>query len=151
MNEADRSRSPIERDDLLRLGRIAREDREDFFARLPRYRALAEHVIAVALCQGAALHYLDGRNGVEDLAVWTFYAAHPDATFPQRRRVMCDLGYPKFGRLVAVPPGLLGRHVDLLGRSLGVAVDANPVAALRAYLIERKTPRLNTWPRRPSC
>ena len=67
-----RSLVPITREDLLRLGHIAREDREEFFDRRPRYRVLADRVIAVTLCQGAALHFLDGQNGVKDFDVWTF-------------------------------------------------------------------------------
>ena len=73
-----RSYEPIGREDLVRLARIARLDREDFFARKTRYRALDERLICVALCQGAALHYVDGKSGVKDFDVWTFYAARPD-------------------------------------------------------------------------
>lgn len=48
----------------------------DLFARHPhgagRY---AGRLLCRALCQGAALHYLDGKNGVKDFDVWSFYAA----------------------------------------------------------------------------
>jgi acyl-coenzyme A thioesterase PaaI-like protein len=33
----------------------------------------------------------------------------------------------------------VGRHVDLLGRSLGVAEDADPAVAVREYLSEGRT------------
>ena len=75
--DASRSYESITRDDLSRLARIARLDREDFFARKPRYLTLAGRLICVALCQGAALHLIDGTNGVKDFDVWTFFAAHP--------------------------------------------------------------------------
>ncbi len=135
----DRSLAPIDGDDLERLARIARSDREAFFGRNPRYRVLADRVIGVVLCQGAALHFLDGRNGVKDFDVWTFYAAHPDATYPWRRPIIArDFGDPKFGKSPARPE-FVGRKVDLLGRSLDADASADPVAALRAYLSERRT------------
>lgn len=138
MAKGDRSLSPITLDDLARLRHIAREDRESFFARLPRYRALEDRVLAVALCQGAAAHFLDGKNGVKDFDVWTFYAAHPDVTYPARRRVARDFGDPKFGQ---TPDRMrfVGRRVDLLGRSLKALPGSDPVEALHAYLTERRT------------
>lgn len=138
MTSSDRSLVPITTDDLDRLARIARLDREDLFERNAHLRALADRVIAVALCQGAALHFLDGRNGVKDFDVWTFYAAHPDAMFPPRRTVARDFGDPKFSKSPDRPE-FVGRKVDLLGRSLHADVDADPVAVLQAYLSERRT------------
>ena len=41
---------------------IARQDREEFFHRCPRYRPLKDEIIAVALCQGAAIHYVNGYS-----------------------------------------------------------------------------------------
>lgn len=138
MTSSDRSLARISTDDLERLARIAWLDREDFFARKPRYRALADRVVAVALCQGAALHFLDGRNGIKDFDVWTFYAAHPDATFPPRRTAARDFGDPKFGKSPDRPE-FVGRKVDLLGRSLDEDPKTNPTTALQAYLSERRT------------
>ena len=90
-------------------------------------------MLCVALCQGAALHYIDETNGVKDFDVWTFYAAHPAATFPPRRLVSRDFGSPKFGRSPG-SQGLIGRRVDLLGRSIPARPSDDPVAALRRYL-----------------
>jgi hypothetical protein len=134
-----RSYERITREDLVRLARIARLDREELFARKPRYRALGERLICVALCQGAALHFVDDENGVKDFDVWTFYAAHPDdPAVPWRRRRAHDFGDPKFGRSPD-RPDFVGRHVDLLGRSLEVAEDLDPAAVLREYLSEGRT------------
>ncbi len=138
MTSNSRSMAPITADDLERLARIARLDREDFFVRKPRYRLLADRVIAVALCQGAALHFIDGQNGIKDFDVWTFYAGHSDVTFPPRRRVARDFGDPKFGQSPDEPE-FVGRRIDLLGRSLNKDVNADPVATLRAYLSERRS------------
>ena len=110
-----------------------------FFAGKPRYRALDERLICVALCQGAALHYVDGKNGVKDFDVWTFYAAlsdHPG--YPWRRRKAVDFGDPKFGPSPD-KPDFTGRHVDLLGRSLRTAGEVDPATILRRYLFEGET------------
>ncbi len=42
----------------------------------------AGRLVCRALCQGAALHYLDGTNGVKDFDVWSFYAERGDGPFP---------------------------------------------------------------------
>jgi hypothetical protein len=135
---SDRSLAAITTDDLARLGQIAQEDRESFFARYPKYSVLADQLIAVALCQGAALHFLDGQTGVKDFDVWTFYTAHHRVTYPVRRRATRDFGDPKFGQT----PGredFVGRQVDLLGRSLDADVGTDPVAALRVYFEQKPT------------
>jgi hypothetical protein len=132
--QIERSMARFARSDLRRLAEIAARDRAEFFQRHPRWRRLyAKRVIAVALCQGAALHYVDGKNGVKDFDVWTFYAAHAEAPFPGRRRGKVDYGASKFGRHPA-DRHLLGRRVDLLGRSLPIALGSDPVEALRDYL-----------------
>src|SRR5437763_10002021 len=139
MPQQNRSLKPITLDDLRRLGEIAQADREDFFARRPRYRPLREYVLAVALCQGAGLHYVNGTNGIKDLDVWTFYAQHPTVVYPARRPITPrDFGNPKFGRTDDSPP-FAGRRVDCLGRSLAVPRGADPVAALQNYLSNATT------------
>jgi hypothetical protein len=34
--------------------------------------------------QGAALHYVNGQNGIKDFDVWSFYAQYDDWPFPPR-------------------------------------------------------------------
>ena len=142
MKEASRPSRSFERltrEDLVRLARIARLDREDLFARKPTYRALEERLICVALCQGAALHFVDGKNGVKDFDVWTFYAEHPQGPdYPWRRRKAVDFGSPKFGPSPD-KPGFTGRRGDLLGRSPEVAEDADPAVVLCDYLSQGRT------------
>ena len=62
-----RSLARIDRNDLLRLAELAADVEAVLFARHPRgagrYACL---LVCRALCQGAALHYLDGTNGVKD-------------------------------------------------------------------------------------
>lgn len=134
-----RSYERITLEDLSRLAEISRLDREGLFARKPRYRVLEDALVCVALCQGAALHFVDGENGVKDFDIWTFYAARPDhPAFPWRRRASRVFGDPRFG----LPPDRLGfvdRRVDLLGRSIEVGTETRPTAILVRYLSEGRT------------
>jgi hypothetical protein len=60
---------------LLRLAALAADAEAELFGRNPhgsgRY---AGRLLGRALCQGAALHYVDKKNGVKDFDVWSFYA-----------------------------------------------------------------------------
>lgn len=136
---SERSYERITRADLARLGAIAAQDRLSLFERKPDTgRLYRGRLLAVVLCQGAGLHYVDGRNGVKDFDVWSFYRAHPERPFPYRRNATADFGDPKFG----VSPGwewFVGRRVDLIGRSLRVPGKADVVETLRAYLRESRT------------
>jgi hypothetical protein len=125
--------------DLRRLGGIAERDRSNLFARKPETgRLYAKKLFAVALCQGAAKHYLDGKNGIKDLDVWSFYRPSSVRIFPPRRRGTADFGDPKFGTSDDRHQ-YVGRRVDLLGRSIDARDFSEPVAVLRAYLREGRT------------
>ena len=109
------------------------------FSRKPETARLYAHgVFAVALCQRAALHFLDGKNGVKDFDVWTFYRAKSGRPFPYRRRGIADFGSPKFGR-TDDKPHFVGRRVDFMGRSLESHSFEDPVAVLRSYLRAART------------
>jgi hypothetical protein len=142
----------IERSDLLRLAALAAEAEAGLFARHPngagRY---VGRLLCRALCQGAALHYLDGRNGVKDFDVWSFYAARGDGPFPYRWRGTADFGPSTFGRHPAGPPSYAGRRVDLLGRSLSTPPGADPAVVLRDYLSAARTTSAKALaPKQPS-
>jgi hypothetical protein len=124
MVEARRSLARIEEGDLLRPEGAGR---------------YAGRLLCRALCQGAALHYLDGENGVKDLDVWSFYAARSDGPFPYRWRGIADYGPSRFGRYPGDPSALVGRRVDLFGRSLPAPPGADPAAVIRAYLSAART------------
>jgi hypothetical protein len=70
MTRIERSLARIERGDLLRLAALAAEAESRLFEHHPhgagRYASL---LLCRALCQGAALHYLDGTNGIKDFDV----------------------------------------------------------------------------------
>ncbi len=139
MTGEERSYERLTQNDLGRLAVIAREDQDARFARRPRWRPYADRVLCVALCQGAALHYVDGRNGVKDFDVYTSYAEHPTGPFPFRWRTAVDFGPSRFGRYPGDPESFSGRRVDLIGRSLDVPPDADPVEAVRRYLAAGRT------------
>jgi hypothetical protein len=138
--DSDRSLARIEVTDLLRLAALAADAEAELFGRNPhgsgRY---AGRLLSRALCQGAALHYVNKKNGIKDFDVWSFYAQYDDWPFPARWRGTRDFGPSKFGRYPGDPPRYSGRRVDLLGRSLPAASDADPADAIRRYLAARRT------------
>ena len=140
----DRSFEQIRREDLARLAAIAHADRDDLFSRNPDLgSAYRDRVLIVALCQGAALHFLNGRNGVKDFDVWTFFSNNPSRQFPARRNVHRDFGDPRFG-VSTDQPDFRGRRVDLIGRSIPWRSGQNAVEAVQNYLRTSKaeSPRL---------
>jgi hypothetical protein len=133
---AERSYEPITREDLKRLAMLTTEAFDTLFAK-PRAksRIYKGRLLLLALCQGAALHYLDGRNGVKDLDVWGFFRAHPDRPFPPRAHWYRDFGLSHLGRHPHPSRiGYKGRVVDLLGRSIEVAPGEDGVSAVRRWL-----------------
>lgn len=101
----DRSLARIDVTDLLRLAALAAEAEAALFERNPHGSGRnAGRLLGRVLCQGAALHYLDGENGVKGFDVWSFYAQHDDWPFPARWRGTRDFGPSKFGRYPGDPP-----------------------------------------------
>lgn len=127
-----RAMEPLTTEHLRALGRLAAEDQDGFFARNPRYAPCRDGLLCVALCQGGALHYVDGRNGVKDLDAWIFYDAGRGPSFPPRRRGV--LHYPD--------SGLTGwsERVDVMTRSIKL-LPSGPVESLVHYL---RAPRTGT-------
>jgi hypothetical protein len=72
--------------------------------------------LAVALCQGAAMHYYDRVNGVKDFDVWFLYPFN-SRHLPYRTIWNWDYEVPKFGRHPEFL-GHKGRKVDVLVRSV---------------------------------
>jgi hypothetical protein len=139
MSVTGRSYERITRRDLRKLVEIARADREAFFARPSKSRAFRHRVVATALCQGAALHYINGTNGIKDFDVFTFFAALRGKNFPSRRKVQIDFGPSKFGRWEHGKRPFEGRHVDLMWRALRVGRNPDAMEAVRAYVANTKT------------
>lgn len=134
-----RSLEPITKTDLDWLREIALRDLDSLFRRKPEIgRRYGRRLFAIALCQGAALHYLDGKNGVKDFDVWCFFRDSPGKPFPYRRNASADFGIAKFGKSPD-RPDYQGRRVDILGRSLPCPDGQAPIEILRAYLKDGRT------------
>lgn len=141
----ERSYERIEPSDLDRLVHLAHEDLEGLYSRRSettgkRYR---DRLILMCLCQGAAQHYLDGKNGIKDFDVWAFFSPHPDGHFPYRRTGKMDFGPSRFGRHPD-DDGYKGRRVDVLGRSIPYQNGQDYIEAVRQWLRtdKNKSPRL---------
>src|SRR4051794_14037346 len=81
---------------LHRLVDLTLTDLDRFYRAAPQYR---RRLMAITLTQGAALHMIDGWTGVNDLDVYSFFAAIPGEKFPaDRRQVHCDFGRSSLGR-----------------------------------------------------
>lgn len=134
-----RSYKKITNADLLRLGKIAFLDHEGLFRRRPLAGQLYRgQLLVLALCQGAAQHYIDDKTGIKDFDIWSFYKASSVKQFPPRRRGVLDFGDPKFGKSEESPQ-FIGRRVDHMGRSISDADFSNPVAVLQRYLRNGRT------------
>ncbi len=133
-----RSLEPIIADDLLRLSELARADRKAMFKHNEHWRAYEGQVLGVTLCQGSALHYVDGVNGVKDFDVWSSsrrrlpgHIRIPPCTGANKP---ADFEESRFGRTASAPAWIKGRRVDLLARSFPVARSADPIEAIQQWL-----------------
>ena len=133
--DSERSYARITKTDLRKLARLAREDREDFFEHHPEWSILyRRRVLCLALCGGAALHYVNGITGVSQFELWTFYAEHPEAPFPHRRVTHRDYGESRFGRDAVLPGPYRGRRVVVQSRSVDASPADDPLEVLQRYL-----------------
>ena len=114
----DRSSAQIGLDDLARLSGIAHADLKKYISRDPASREFFEmKILCVALCQGAALHFVDKANGVKDFDIFTFFAVEGGRRFPERRLGIHDFGPSHFGRHPE-DRGFIGRRVDVIPTAL---------------------------------
>jgi hypothetical protein len=140
--EGERSYARIAHNDLKRLLAIARLEREDFFSRHKEYAILyRKRVLCAALCGDGALHFSNGQTGIRAFEVWTFYAEHPEASFPHWHEERYDFGSArKFGRLPDAPESFRGRPVQLAGRAIDASPVDDPIEALQSDLRRGATP-----------
>lgn len=140
MEIAERSYKKLTLDDLRRLQRTARREFAAFFERNAHLRAPYEsRLLAIALCQGAAKHYLDGVNGVKDIDIWFFFRESPGMRFPSRWLKVGDEAFNGFGvHPDDVAKGWQGRQIHVLGRA--IESDAtDPCVCISSYLSKSKT------------
>ncbi len=134
-----RSYLPIGKDDLEKLLEIAQRDIQTFFENHPRWTHLySNRIICIALCQGAAKHYIDGKTGINDFDVYTFFEKHPSKAWYAKRIKSYDFGNPKFGQSPD-RPNFVGRRIDCLGRGIDLFPNDDVYRALRRYMTAGKT------------
>lgn len=144
----DRSYEEITISDLRYLRELAWNVLRGFITRNPKYNSLEELLIAITLCQGAALHYYNKTNGIKDFDVWFFFKDDGKTRFPPRWIYQVDSRLETFGRYPDDPEEYIGRRVDFLGRTIcghcerSALCDrksSDPVHCLRGYLQKKAT------------
>ena len=136
VGEEGRSYLSLEPEDLERLAQIAIRDREDFFERYPEWaEAYADRVLCVALCQGGAQHHIDGKTGINDFDIYTFYRKNPRKRWYAKRLKAYDYGDGKFGQSLD-QPDWVGRRVDCMARAIEADEGEDVIPALQRYLRE---------------
>lgn len=144
MCDQDRSSELITAVDLEQLAEIVDNEVDQFLRREDRAQ-FRNRVLASALCQGAALHFVDKRNGVKDFDVYTFFRALPDERGPFNRSARKrDFGPSKFGRWPGDDPYYTGRRIDIFWRTIDAEDDMDCAAAIGRYL-RFGTPESTPW------
>ncbi len=144
-NIIERSFKPIVNDDLKQLYKGSVEVIQQYFFHGNGKKWLSlydiKNPIAVALCQGAAMHYYDKVTGVNDFDVWFFYPFN-QKHLPYHARWNWDFVNPKFGRHPQIQ-GYRGRKVDVFVRSIRNYSKNNPVETIHKFLQYEDTQTAN--------
>jgi hypothetical protein len=133
--EIERSLEPITDEDLKELyeGSVERLKEHFIYGDGAKWKELynIEQPLAVALCQGGAMHYYDKVNGVKDFDVWFFYPFNKKH-LPYRTIWTWDYKNPKFGHHPSMP-GYKGRKVDTIVRSIKNYTHNDPVGTIHQF------------------
>lgn len=125
----------VGRPELQTLTTLAKAEEAGFFERNPHLvRPYRDRLIAVALCQGAALQYLRRGYGVNDFDVHFFYSQNPQKPKLTRskKRIHADVG-----RFKNMPVDFLR---TVIPARVKVARTAGRLAMLEAFLQQAPTP-----------
>lgn len=94
----DRIYTKLGRNDLKALQKLALEEHEDFFKRNKHLKdAYYDSLVGIALCQGAASHYINPSVGIKDFDIWLFYVENENIRFPYRAHKSIENGYKSRG------------------------------------------------------
>jgi hypothetical protein len=117
------------------LCNLARAEEKAFFRRNTHLVELyQDRVVAVALCQGAALHYLDQHNGVKDFDIHFFYRQNPEHPRLSRTVYYIWVKVPDYGerRIDFVRTVIPTKHLEK-------PKNENPTALLQKFLLNAPT------------
>jgi hypothetical protein len=141
---AERSRAKLTDSDLERLLEFERAERDRLYRTSPIWAAHRDRLLCICLGQGSARHLIDGRTGIKDFDVWTFFARRDDL---DARRVASafragrhrDWGRSRFGSRTDAEfkrrfPRFEGRNVDLFATAIAATPGQDPAAAVQAWL-----------------
>ncbi len=137
--EIKRSLKPITKNDLIELYNGSFKCLNEYFIQGngKKWEKLynIKKPIAVALCQGAAMHFHDKSNGIKDFDIWFFYPFNKKH-LPYRSIWNWDYINPKFGRHPSnqIMKYYKGRKVDVLVRSIRNYTINNPEKTIYQYL-----------------
>lgn len=131
MSKRTRLYDRLTKNDLEQLAARALAEQKDFFRRNACLQnAYGNSLIGIALCQGAASHYLNPKVGINDFDIWFFYRESKKTRFNCRRVKSIKNGYKgiKIDFLKkAIPEVLCGESVK------------NPDRCILKYLQSRHT------------
>lgn len=143
MNSCGRFFEKITEHDLTNLYRVANEAMTEVYKSKPDYKPFQDKAVVVALCQGAALHYIDGKTGVKDFDVWFFYAPIDGKSKWHRGTLtVTNFGDSKFGKLPD-KSAFKDKRVDVLMRAMPEFSCGDPKKSIQDYL----TSPVNTTPK----
>ncbi len=139
--DIERSMETITKDDLVDLYNGSKNRLRQYFINGEgvKWSDLydIEKPLAVALCQGAALHYYDHKNGIKDFDVWFFYP-FAGKHLPYRTVWSWDYQNPKFGHHPANVKRQ-GRDVDVIVRSIKNYSKNDPINTIYSFLLHEAT------------
>jgi hypothetical protein len=81
---------------------------------------------------------MDGKTGVKDFDVWSFFCEIAGQPIRRRQVVSRDFGQPHFGKSPD-KPNFIGVKVDLLFKSIACTPERSPARSLQQYLTEGRT------------
>ncbi|MFH0874793.1 MAG: hypothetical protein V1859_02560 [archaeon] len=144
---------PINKKHLIHLGIITITDQKEFFNLNKKYAHYKKRIYAILLVQGAALHYVDKKNGIKDFDVLVIYKKQNNRTKLYAKRLKSyDSGLPEFGRYSKDKPKYTNRRVDILMREIPVLKHKSLNINLRDFISQHKywskKAAVGIWPKR---
>lgn len=131
----------IERRDLKRLARLAREERDELFERHVQWGQRYRSALLFTILGGqAANHYASGMSGFTTFDVITFYAERDGRAFPKVPTALRDFGPSRHGRHTDAAITFIGRQVVLSHRPMTPSPGLHPLEQLQHYLHAGRAP-----------
>lgn len=135
----ERSYLPITVQHLKHLCDIAIKDQKDFFRLNPKYRHYENERKAILLIQGAALHFINGKEGIKDFDVLVVYnKLHNPIRLYAKRKKAYNSNMPEFGRFPKDKPKYVTRRVDILMREIEISSEEKLSDTLQNFIKHHK-------------